>query len=126
LLFPFFILLVVGFFLCIFSFQSMIECSKSIYTRLKMLSKMSFLFSVIPIFVIFSKFYIHIFMLAITIIILQFNGFYISIYYVQLIYFLILTIALLYVISLITFTILIIIIYFYMFFYLILCILLFL
>src|SRR5699024_6782250 len=82
---PFFIWLLAGFFLWIFSFQSMIEGSKSIYTRLKMLSKMSFPFSVIPNFVIFSKFYIHIFMLAITIIILQFNGFYISIYYVQLI-----------------------------------------
>src|SRR5699024_9690439 len=78
---PFFIWLLAGFFLWIFSFQSMIEGSKSIYTRLKMLSKMSFPFSVIPNFVIFSKFYIHIFMLAITIIILQFNVFYISIYY---------------------------------------------
>src|SRR5690625_2236236 len=112
---PFFIWLLAGFFLWIFSFQSMIEGSKSIYTRLKMLSKMSFPFSVIPNFVIFSKFYIHIFMLAITIIILQFNGFYISIYYVQLIYFLISTIALLYAISLITSTISTIIRDFHMF-----------
>src|SRR5699024_8494377 len=45
---PFFIWLLAGFFLWIFSFQSMIEGSKSIYSRLRILSKMSFPFSVIP------------------------------------------------------------------------------
>src|SRR5690625_6303558 len=54
---PFFMWLLAGFFLWIFSFQSMIEGSKSIYSRLRMLSKMSFPFSVIPNFVIFSKLY---------------------------------------------------------------------
>src|SRR5699024_11423838 len=39
---PFFIWLLAGFFLWIFSFQSMIEGSKSIYSRLRILSKMSF------------------------------------------------------------------------------------
>src|SRR5699024_1138571 len=96
---PFFIWLLAGFFLWIFSFQSMIEGSKSIYSRLRMLSKMSFPFSVIPNFVIFSKLYIHLFMLGITIIILQFSGFYISIHYIQLIYFLFSAIALLFAIS---------------------------
>src|SRR5699024_3216448 len=67
---PFFIWLLAGFFLWIFSFQSMIEGSKSIYSRLRMLSKMNFPFSVIPNFVIFSKLYVHLFMLGLTIIIL--------------------------------------------------------
>src|SRR5690625_7416167 len=71
---PFFIWLLAGFFLWIFSFQSMIEGSKSIYSRLRILSKMSFQFSVIPNFVIFSKIYVRFFMLGFTIIILQFTG----------------------------------------------------
>jgi len=112
---PFFIWLLAGFFLWIFSFQSMIEGSKSIYSRLRILSKMSFPFSVIPNFVIFSKLYVHLFMLGITIIILQFTGFYISIHYIQLIYFLFSAIALLFAISLITSTISTIIRDFHMF-----------
>src|SRR5699024_11128303 len=102
---PFFIWLLAGFFLWIFSFQSMIEGSKSIYSRLRILSKMSFPFSVIPNFVIFSKLYVHLFMLGITIIILQFTGFDISIHYIQLSYFLFSALALLFAISLITSTI---------------------
>ena len=112
---PFFIWLLTAFFLWIFMYQSLIDGSKSIYTRLRMLSKMSFPFSVIPNFVIFSKLYIHLFMLAVTIIILQFSGFYISIHYVQLIYFLFSAIALLFAISLITSTISTIIRDFHMF-----------
>src|SRR5690625_7145590 len=80
-----------------------------------MLSKMSFPFSVIPNFVIFSKLYVHLFMLGVTIIILQFNGFYISLHYVQLIYFMFSTVALLFAISLITSTISTIIRDFHMF-----------
>src|SRR5699024_1407986 len=112
---PFFIWLLAGFFLWIFSFQSMIECSKSIYSRLRILSKMSFPFCVIPNFVIFSILYGHLFMLGITIIILQFTGFYISIHYIQLIYSLFSAIALLFAISLITSTISTIIRDFHMF-----------
>ena len=112
---PFFIWLLTAFFLWIFMYQSLIDGSKSIYTRLRMLSKMSFPFSVIPNFVIFSKLYIHLFMLAVTIIILQFSGFYISIHYVQLIYFLFSAIALLFAVSLITSTISTIIRDFHMF-----------
>src|SRR5699024_8815562 len=112
---PFFIWLLAGFFLWIFAFQSMIEGSKSIYSRLRMLSTMSFPFSVIPNFVIFSKLYIHLFMLAIIIIILQFSRFYISIHYIHLLYFLFSAIALLFAISLITSTISAIIRDFHMF-----------
>src|SRR5699024_9197082 len=102
---PSVIWLLAGFFLWIFSFLSMIKGSKLIYSRLRILSIMSFPFSVIPNFVIFSKLYVHLFMLGITIIILQFTGFYISIHYIQLIYFLFSAIALLFAISLITSTI---------------------
>src|SRR5690625_2944914 len=101
---PFFPWLLAGFFLWIFFYQSTIQGSKSIYTRLRMLSKMNFPMSVIPNYVIFSKFYIHLFMLAITVIIFQFMGYFASIYYIQLIYFMFAAFCLIYAISLITST----------------------
>src|SRR5690625_4344659 len=101
---PFFTWLLAGFFLWMFCYQSIIQGSKSIYTRLRMLSKMNFPMSVIPNFVIFSNFYIHLVLLAITIIIFQLLGFYITIYYFQLLYFIFASICLLFSISLITST----------------------
>lgn len=101
---PFFPWLLAAFFLWIFSYQSMIQGSKSIYTRLKMLSKMNFPMSVIPNFVIFSNFYIHLILLFISIIIMQFFGFYVNIYYIQFPYFIFATFCLLFSISLITST----------------------
>lgn len=101
---PFFSWLLAGFFLWIFFYQATIQGSKSIYTRLRMLSKMNFPMSVIPNIAIFSKFYIHVVMLGITVIIFQLTGFYINIYYLQLIYFIIATFCLLYAIALITST----------------------
>src|SRR5690625_5031089 len=65
---PFFIWLLAGFFLWIFSFQSMIEGSKSIYSRLRILSQMSFPFSVIHNLVIFCNLYVHFFLFCLTII----------------------------------------------------------
>jgi len=101
---PFFSWLLAGFFLWIFFYQATIQGSKSIYTRLRMLSKMNFPMSVIPNIAIFSKFYIHVMMVVITIIIFQFMGFYINIYYFQLIYYIIAIFCLLYALSLITST----------------------
>lgn len=101
---PFFPWLLAGFFLWIFFSQSTLEASKSIYSRLRMLSKMNFPMSVIPNYVIFSKFYIHLFMLVISIIILQFMGYFASIYYLQLIYFIFAAFCLIFSISLITST----------------------
>lgn len=101
---PFITWLMVGFILWNFFYQSTIQGSKSIYTRLAMLSKMNFPMSVIPNFVIFSQFYVHLFMLLITIILLQFFGIFINIYYLQLVYFIFATFCLLFSISLITST----------------------
>src|SRR5690625_2531738 len=84
---PFFNWLFAAFFLWIFFYQATIEGSKSIYTRLRMLSKMNFPMSVIPNYIIFSKFYVHLFMLIGSIIIFQFRGFYINIYYLQFVYY---------------------------------------
>src|SRR5699024_1366534 len=85
-------------------FQSTVHGSQSIYFRLRMLSKMNFPMSVIPSYVIFSKFYIHLFMIFIAICIYSAMGYYPSIYYLQLIYFSIATFVLLFAISLITST----------------------
>lgn len=101
---PFFMWLLAGFFLWIFCYQSIIQGSKSIYSRLRLLSKMNFPMSIIPNIAIFSKFYIHIIMLLITIIIFQFSGYYINIYFIQLIYYIFATFCLLYSFSLITST----------------------
>ncbi|MFD1172396.1 ABC transporter permease [Oceanobacillus picturae] len=100
----FFDWLLAGFFLWIFFYQSTIQGSKSIYSRLKMLSKMNFPMSVIPSYVIFSQLYVHIIMVILTIIIFQFTGNYINIYYVQLFYFMFASICLIFALSLITST----------------------
>lgn len=67
-----------------------------------MLSKMNFPLNLIPNITIFSKFYTHIIMLFIASVVFQFAGYYINIYYVQLIYFIFGTYALVF--SLITST----------------------
>src|SRR5699024_10199862 len=117
---PFFPWLLAGFFIWIVSYQSIIQGSNSIYRLLRMLSKvsfpiMNFPMSVIPNFVIFSNFYIHLILLAISIGILNIMGYYVNIYYVQLIYFIFAAFCLLFAISLITSTISTIIRDFHMF-----------
>ena len=101
---PFFPWLLAGFFLWIFCYQSIIQGSNSIYTRLRMLSKMNFPMSVIPNFVIFSNLYVHLAVLSLSIIVLQFMGYYVNVYYFQFIYFIISAICLLFAISLVTST----------------------
>lgn len=102
---PFIAWLLGGFFLWTFFFQSTIQGSKSIYSRLRMLSKMNFPMSIIPSYIIFSQFYVHVTMVGISIILYQIMGFYINIYYLQLIYFIFAALCLLFAISLITSTI---------------------
>ncbi|WP_068675310.1 ABC transporter permease [Oceanobacillus sp. Castelsardo] len=101
---PFIYWLMAGFFLWIFFYQSTIQGSKSIYSRLKMLSKMNFPMSIIPSYVIFSQFYVHLVMLGLSIIIFQFAGYYINVYYIQLLYYIFAAISLMFAISLITST----------------------
>jgi len=101
---PFILWLVVGFTLWIFFYQSTIQGSKSIYSRLLMLSKMNFPMSVIPNVVIFSQLYIHLFMMLIVIILFQVTGYFLSIYIIQLFYFMFAAFCLVFAISLITST----------------------
>lgn len=86
---PFLLWLIVGFLVWIFFYQASIQASKSIYSRLRMLSKMNFPMSVIPNIPIFSKMYIHIGMIIIAFFIYQFSGYTVTIYIIQFFYFVI-------------------------------------
>ncbi|MBD8004279.1 ABC transporter permease [Bacillus norwichensis] len=101
---PFINWLLGGFVLWTFFYQSTIQGSKSIYTRLRMLSRMNFPMSVIPNIVIFSQFYTHLILLGITFLIFQLSGFFVSIYFIQIIYFIFASFCLIFAISLITST----------------------
>ncbi|UQZ76032.1 teichoic acid ABC transporter permease [Niallia circulans] len=96
--------MVAGYVLWFFVQPSIIKGSKSIYTRINMVSKMSFPMSVIPTYIIVSNLYTHLLLLTITGIILQFLGYGISWYYIQIPYFIIATFILLVSITLITST----------------------
>jgi len=101
---PFFSWLIAGISVWFFINQAILQGSKSIYTRIRMVSKMSFPMSVIPTYVIFSKFYSHLMLLVVIIIILYFNGFPIAISIIQLPYYMFATLILILAISLITST----------------------
>ncbi|MDQ0254503.1 teichoic acid transport system permease protein [Evansella vedderi] len=104
MLVPFLQWMLPGIIVWFFFYQSTIQGSKSIYSKLGMLSKMNFPMSVIPNIVIFSQFYIHIIMLAITFLVLNISGYFVSIYYLQLVYFIFATFAFTFALALITST----------------------
>lgn len=101
---PFFLWLATGMLVWFFANPAILEASKSIYTRIQLISKMSFPMSAIPSYVIMSKFYQHLVLIGIFTVILQFTEFKITKYYLQLPYFLIATIIFLLALSLITST----------------------
>ncbi|WP_010095231.1 ABC transporter permease [Ornithinibacillus scapharcae] len=101
---PFFQWMLAGIIVWFFFNPAIIESSKSIYQRVKMLSKMNFPMSLIPNMVIFSKFYSHIGLLLLVILILNISGYPISIYYLQLPLFIIATYLFIFALSLITST----------------------
>jgi teichoic acid transport system permease protein len=101
---PFVYWLLSGMSVWFFVNQSLLEGSKSIYTRINFISKMSFPMSVIPTYVIMSKFYSHLMLVGLITILLQFTGFIITPYFIQLPYFMFGTLMLLLSVSLITST----------------------
>lgn len=96
--------LLAGISLWFFVNQSIILGSKSIYTRIGFISKMSFPMSAIPSFITMAKFYQHIILLFIIMIILSFSGYSPSLYYFQLPYYMVATMFFLLSVSLITST----------------------
>lgn len=101
---PFFIWMIIGLIVWFFVNPAITHGSKSIYTRIKMVSKMNFPLSVIPSYVIMSKWYPHLILMGILIILLQFFGYPVSVYYIQLPYFMAATIIFLFALALITST----------------------
>ncbi|HLR03887.1 MAG TPA: ABC transporter permease, partial [Virgibacillus sp.] len=65
--------------------------AKAIFSKLRVVSKMNFPMSILPNYTIFSKFMVHVVMVGIIIVILQFAGYPINIYYLQMPYFMIAT-----------------------------------
>lgn len=101
---PFFPWLLAGILVWFFVNPAITQASKSIYTRLNMVSKMSFPMSVIPTYIIFAKLYQHLMLLIISLVILSFIGYPPSIYIIQLPYFIVAVVALLVSLSLLTST----------------------
>jgi teichoic acid transport system permease protein len=85
--------LVSGLILWMFFQPAATQGSKSIYSRLRLLSKMNFPMSIIPNIAIFSKFYPHLILIFVTFIIMQFTGYTVSIYILQLPYFVLASLA---------------------------------
>jgi teichoic acid transport system permease protein len=101
---PFFIWMVTGMIVWFFVNPAISKSAKSIYSRLQLISKMSFPMSVIPSFVIMANFYTHLMLVAVVIVFLQFTDFKVSVYYIQLPYFMLSTLIFLISLALITST----------------------
>ncbi|KSU83070.1 teichoic acid transport system permease protein [Fictibacillus enclensis] len=102
---PFLQWLVAGIIVWFFISPAILNGSKSIYTRIKIIAKMNFPLSVIPSYVIFSIFYPNVMLLAVIAVIFQFTDHgKISLYYLQLPYYMVAAIALVFSLSLITST----------------------
>ncbi|EOQ20889.1 teichoic acid ABC transporter permease [Bacillus cereus] len=101
---PFVYWLSAGLVVWFFVQPAMLQASKSIYTRLNMVSKMSFPMSVIPSFVIMSNLYQHLILVGIVTILFLVTGQGISIHYIQLVYYIFATLMLIFSLSLITST----------------------
>lgn len=71
---PFFHWMLAGIVVWFFVNPAILEGSKSIYQRIKMVAKMSFPVSVIPTYVILANFYQHLLLLAIVLVILWISG----------------------------------------------------
>ncbi|MDR7240695.1 ABC transporter permease [Neobacillus drentensis] len=101
---PFLIWMVSGMVVWFFVNPAILNASKSIYTRLQLIAKMSFPMSAIPSFVIMAHFYTHVMLVAVVTLILQFTPYKLSVYYIQLPYFMFSTLVFLLALSLVTST----------------------
>jgi teichoic acid transport system permease protein len=84
---PFFIWMVTGMIVWFFVNPAISASSRSIYSRIQLIAKMSFPMSAIPSFVIMANFYTHLILVAVVTVFLQFTDFKLSLYFIQLPYF---------------------------------------
>jgi teichoic acid transport system permease protein len=101
---PFFIWMVTGMIVWFFVNPAISASSRSIYSRIQLIAKMSFPMSAIPSFVIMANFYTHLILVAVVTVFLQFTDFKLSIYFIQLPYFMIATLLFLLALALVTST----------------------
>ncbi|MEH7082663.1 ABC transporter permease [Neobacillus drentensis] len=101
---PFFIWMVTGMIVWFFVNPAISASSRSIYSRIQLIAKMSFPMSAIPSFVIMANFYTHLILVAVVTVFLQFTEFKLSIYFIQLPYFMIATLLFLLALALVTST----------------------
>ncbi|PEQ82860.1 teichoic acid ABC transporter permease [Bacillus sp. AFS006103] len=101
---PFFIWMVTGMIVWFFVNPAISASSRSIYSRIQLISKMSFPMSVIPSFVIMANFYTHVMLIAVVTIFLQFTDYKLTVYFIQLPYFMLATLLFLLGLALITST----------------------
>ncbi|WP_066065405.1 ABC transporter permease [Neobacillus soli] len=101
---PFFIWLVTGMIVWFFINPAISATSRSIYSRIQLISKMSFPMSAIPSFVIMANFYTHLMLVAVVTIFLQFTKYKLTIYFIQLPYFMLATLLFLLALALVTST----------------------
>ncbi|KYG90279.1 teichoic acid ABC transporter permease [[Bacillus] sp. KCTC 13219] len=101
---PFVYWMLAGIVMWFFSNAAITEGTKSIFQKYHLVAKMNFPLTVIPAYVVMSKFYVHILMVALMIIIFSFQGYFPSIYYIQLVYFMLMTYLFAFAVSLLTST----------------------
>jgi teichoic acid transport system permease protein len=87
-----------------FVYQATLQASKLIYTRVGMIAKMSFPMSAILSFVIMTKFYQHLILAGIIIVVFQFKGQFVDTHYLMLPCFMFATVTLIFSFTLITST----------------------
>ena len=101
---PFILWMLSGISLWFFANSAILDGTRSIRKRINIISKMSFPMSTIPTYVIFSRLYQHLLILGAVIVILHFKGYMITIYYLQLPYFILSAIIFLVALTLVTST----------------------
>lgn len=84
--------------------SAIFEGTKSIFQRYSTVAKMNFPLTIVPAYTVMSKFYVHVAMMIILILILNISGYSISIYYIQLLYFIFITYLFAFAVSLFTST----------------------
>ncbi|WP_240374912.1 ABC transporter permease [Bacillus piscicola] len=102
---PFFDWMIAAITIWFFVQPAITQGSKAIYTKIRMVSKMSFPTSAIPAYVVVSKLYPQLVLFGIILVYFQFTGYPVTIYYAQLPYFVFSMVALVIAFVLITSTI---------------------
>lgn len=97
---PFVYWMLAGIVMWFFVNAAIFEGTRSIYTKYHLVAKMNFPLTVLPGYVVMSKFYIHLLMLTVVLGAFWLSGYTPTIYYIQLIYFMLLTYVFSYAVSL--------------------------